>query len=137
MSNRTDNFCMFIGRVGKDPEKRFTPSGLEAASFSLAISERTRQEDGTYVDGDPTWVNFTAIDKTAALVNRIVKKGQKLLVHAKYQSRKYNKEDGSTGYYQGFQVDTFNVLVYPAGAQASSGSNDDNTSYDTEESAPF
>lgn len=138
MSNSTDNLCIFVGRVGKDPEKRFTPGGQEVAVFSLAISERQRQDDGSYADSEPTWVNFTAYGKTAELVNRIVKKGQKLVAHSQYTSRKYTKEDGSQGYYQGFRLNSFNIVSYPAGSNNTTSPQADEGDYVEEgESAPF
>ena len=53
------NRCIFIGRVGRDPESRVTADGTAVVSFSLAVSESWKGKDGNKQERTE-WVNCTA-----------------------------------------------------------------------------
>ena len=77
------------GNVGKDPEVRTLNSGDAVANFSIAVSERRKGEDHT------TWFRCNAFGKTAEVVRDYVRKGSKVLVQGRIQTREYEK-DGIT-----------------------------------------
>ena len=78
------NKVILIGNLGKDPEIKYTPSGMAVARFSLATNERTKDKDGNW--GDRTeWHNIVLFERKAeiaglyfhakcgpALINRLV-----------------------------------------------------------------
>ena len=51
-----------VGNLTADPELRSTPSGLEVANLRIAVTPRTRQEDGSWTDQDGTEHQVTEID---------------------------------------------------------------------------
>jgi len=55
----TLNRVQLIGRLGKDPESRFTPTGKKVAHFSLAVSNRWKSADGETKEYTE-WVNIEA-----------------------------------------------------------------------------
>jgi single-strand DNA-binding protein len=66
------NSCVFIGRLGRDPEIKFFDTGKSVCSFSIAV-DRGR-------DRDPLWLPCKAWGKTGELVNDYCKKGNQVAV---------------------------------------------------------
>jgi len=89
------NRCIFIGRVGRDPELRYTVDGTPVASFSLAVSESWKGKDGNKQERTE-WVNCTAWRKLAEIIGQYVHKGSLVYVEGKMQSREYDGKDGTT-----------------------------------------
>lgn len=84
------NKAVILGNLGRDPELRHTQSGKAVVSFSVATSERGK--DGN----DRTeWHNVTAWDKLAELVNRLCRKGTKVYVEGRLQTREYTDKAGN------------------------------------------
>ena len=89
------NKCIFIGRVGRDPESRVTADGTAVVSFSLAVSESWKGKDGNKQERTE-WVNCTAWRKLAEIIGQYVHKGSLVYVEGKMQSREYEGKDGTT-----------------------------------------
>ena len=68
-----------IGNLGKDPELRFTPSGDQVASFSVATSKSWTGKDGQRNERT-IWFRVTAWLKLAELASEYLKKGSRVLV---------------------------------------------------------
>ena len=79
------NNCSFIGRLGKDPEMRYTTSGKAVASFSLAVNR-----DGKKDESD--WINFVAWEKTAEVIAKYCTKGDLIGVTGSLQQRSWEKD---------------------------------------------
>lgn len=86
-----------LGNVGKDPEIRTTNSGEIVANFSIAVSEKRKGAENT------VWFNCVAFGKTAQVVEGYVKRGGKILVQGRIQTREYEKN--------GVRQRTWEVLV--------------------------
>jgi single-strand DNA-binding protein len=82
------NKIQLIGRVGRDPETRYTSTQTAVASFSLATSERVKDEERT------EWHQVSVFGKTAELVDRYVKKGALVYLEGRLQSREYTDKEG-------------------------------------------
>ncbi|MFY8000594.1 MAG: single-stranded DNA-binding protein [Candidatus Kapaibacteriota bacterium] len=88
--SRGFNRVLLIGNVGKDPEIRYTTSGVPVATFALATSEMWKDKDGVPQERTD-WHNVVAWRKLAEIIQEIVKKGSRLLVEGKIQNRSYEK----------------------------------------------
>ena len=86
------NQCNFIGRLGRDPETRYTQSGKAVASFSLACSEKRGGEETT------EWVNVVAWEKLAEICGQYLVKGSLVFISGRMQTRKWQDKDGGTRY---------------------------------------
>ena len=86
------NSCNFIGRLGRDPETRYTQSGKAVASFSLACSEKRGGEEST------EWVNVVAWEKLAEIVGQYLTKGSLVFISGRMQTRKWQDKEGGTRY---------------------------------------
>lgn len=86
---------MLIGNLGRDPEMRFTPSGVPVTSFSMAVSKKWTGQDGQPQE-KTTWFRVSAWRKTAEVANQYLTKGSKVLVVGELEEgRLYTAPDGT------------------------------------------
>lgn len=91
------NRVFLIGRLGRDPEMRYTPSGQPVANFSLATDESYAGKDGQKVDV-VEWHNVTVWGKPAEFVGNYLSKGRLAYVEGKLETRKWTDKDGAEKY---------------------------------------
>lgn len=87
------NKVMLIGNLTKDPELKYTPSGISVISLSLAVNRRYKQKNGE-VRNEATFVPIVAWDKLADLINQYCVKGSPLFVEGRLQVRSWDGPDG-------------------------------------------
>lgn len=80
------NQVQFIGRLGKDPELTVTPNGKPVSKFSLAVDQGKDQK--------PMWLNVTAWEKLAEIVEKYTCKGMQVFVQGKLVMRPYKDKSG-------------------------------------------
>jgi single-strand DNA-binding protein len=102
------NKVMLIGNLGRDPEMRMTQSGVPVTSFSIATNESYKGQDGNLVDRTE-WHNIVAWRKPAEILNEYLKKGSKVYIEGKLQTRNYEKE-GQKHYVTEIVVNDFMFL---------------------------
>ncbi len=107
--SRTLNKVMLIGNVGKDPEVHFTPSGVKVAQLRLATSETWKDKDGA-VQEHTDWHTIIAWRGLADVVERLVRRGSRLYVEGKIQSRSFDDRDGNKKYVTEIIADSLLVL---------------------------
>jgi single-strand DNA-binding protein len=104
------NKVILLGNVGKDPEIRSTPAGAIVASFTLATSDRFQDQQGAWQDRTE-WHNLVAFKRTAEIVRDYVKKGTKLYIEGKIQTRSWDdKETGAKRYRTEIIVNDMSLL---------------------------
>jgi single-strand DNA-binding protein len=90
------NKCIFMGRLTRDPEIRYTQSEKPVAvvNYTLAVDRRYKRE------GEPSadFINFVAYGTAAEFAEKYFKKGTKLLVTARCQTRMYTNNEGKKVY---------------------------------------
>ena len=86
------NKVILLGNVGKDPEIRSTGGGTMVANFTLATSDRFQDPQGNWQDRTE-WHNLVAFKRTAEIVRDYVKKGSKLYIEGKIQTRSWEDKD--------------------------------------------
>jgi single-strand DNA-binding protein len=87
------NKVMLIGRLGKDPEIRYTPDGSPVANFSLATSEFYTDKSGTRQERTE-WHNIVAWSKLAELSKRFLAKGRQVYIEGRIRTREWSDKDG-------------------------------------------
>jgi single-strand DNA-binding protein len=104
------NKVFLLGNVGKDPEIRSTGGGTTVANFTLATSDRQKDAQGNYQDRTE-WHNLVAFTRLAEIVRDYVKKGSKLYVEGKIQTRSWDdKETGAKRYRTEIIVNDLSLL---------------------------
>jgi single-strand DNA-binding protein len=88
------NKVILVGNVGKDPEVKYTPSGVALAKFSLATNESFKDKSGEWQDRTE-WHNVLAWQRLAEIVGEYVHQGTKLYIEGKLQSSSW--EDRNSG----------------------------------------
>lgn len=97
---RSLNKAMIIGNVGQDPEIRTISNGSRVAQFSVATSKRWNGRDGQQQE-KTEWHRVVAWDKPFNLVDivdKYVKKGDRIYVEGEIEYRQYEDKDGVTKY---------------------------------------
>ena len=90
------NKVQIIGNLGKDPEVKYTASGTAVANFSIATNERFKDKAGEWQDRTE-WHNIVVWQKLAEIAGEYLKKGGKVYVEGRLQTRSWEK-DGQTKY---------------------------------------
>lgn len=94
MAARSLNRVMLLGHVGKDPEVRYTGSGKAVATFTLATSQRWRDQDGN--DQERTeWHRIVAWGRLGEICGEYLGKGKQVYVEGRIQSRDWEDQDGN------------------------------------------
>jgi len=88
------NRAILIGRLGRDPEMRFTQSGMAVANFSLATNERWVGQDGNRQERTE-WHNIVAFGKLADICGQFLKKGKLVFIEGRLQTREWDDRDGN------------------------------------------
>ena len=89
-----DTEVSFVGRLGSDPELRFTPTGDAVASLSVAVQSRRKNETGTYEDGATTWHRVAVWRDLAENVAASLRKGDLVVVHGSLVQSDYVGKEG-------------------------------------------
>lgn len=91
------NKVIFVGNVGQDPIVRFTPNGEAIANISLATSEKWKDQQGQQQERTE-WHRIVIFGKTAEIAQQYVRKGSKLFIEGKLQTRKWQDNNGQDRY---------------------------------------
>jgi single-strand DNA-binding protein len=86
-----------IGNTGESPDLRFTPTGTQVVSFSVAVPERRKNQAGEWVDVSTTWYRVNAWRGLAEHIAESVGKGTRVIVFGSLASREWSKDDGTHG----------------------------------------
>ncbi len=90
------NRVMLIGNVGQDPQVRYLDQGVCVATLRLATTEKGYTlQNGTQVPDRTEWHNLVFWRKQAEIVEKYVRKGDKLYAEGKIQSRTWNDKQGN------------------------------------------
>ena len=90
---RTLNKVMLIGNVGRDPELKHTPSGIPVTSFNLATTDSWKDRAGN-LQKHTDWHNVVAWRGLAEICHKLVKKGARIYVEGKLQTRNFEDKSG-------------------------------------------
>lgn len=92
------NRVQLIGRLGKDPESRFIPTGKKVVHFSLAVSNRWRSAEGETKESTE-WVNIEAWERLGEICQQYLHKGSLVYLEGRLKTDKYDDKSGETKYY--------------------------------------
>ena len=87
------NRVFLIGNLTKDPELRYTSSGVPVANLRLAVNRKYKDKSGELKE-DTCFVTVTAWDKQAEICNQYLQKGRAVFVEGRLQSRSWETPDG-------------------------------------------
>ena len=88
------NRVFLIGRLGRDPEIRYTQSRQAVANFSLATTERWADSDGKRQERTE-WHRIVVWGKLAEICGQYLKKGRLVFIEGRLQTRDWDDRDGN------------------------------------------
>ena len=88
------NRVTLLGHAGRDPEIRDLQNGGKAASFTLATTEKWKGKDGKPA-GSTEWHRIAVYGPTVEAVEKMLKKGDAVLVEGRIASRAFRDKDGN------------------------------------------
>jgi len=87
------NKAILVGRLGKDPEVRYTPDGAMVTSFSLATDEQWKDKSGEKVQ-KTEWHNIVTFGKLAEVCGKYLAKGLLVYIEGRIRTRAWLEKDG-------------------------------------------
>jgi single-strand DNA-binding protein len=97
MASRGINKVILVGNVGQDPETRYMPNGGAVTNITLATSETWKDKNTQEQQERTEWHRITFYNRLAEIAAEYVKKGSKLYVEGKLQTRSW-EQDGIKRY---------------------------------------
>ena len=91
------NRIQLIGRLGKDPEGKFTPTGKQVTRFSLAVTNRWKTRDGETKEYTE-WINIEAWGRLGEVCQEYLKKGSLVYLDGRLKTDRY-EDQGENKYY--------------------------------------
>ena len=104
MSSNDLNHCTFIGRLGRDPETRYTADNNAICNFSIAVGYKSKDKETT------EWVRITAFGKLAGICADYLKKGSQVFIGGRMTTRKWVNKDGVDQYTTEVVADQMQML---------------------------
>lgn len=109
--SRGINKVILVGNLGQDPEVRYLPNGGAVANVSIATSESWTDKSSGQRQDRTEWHRVVFFGKLADVVSQYVKKGSKLYIEGKLQTRKWQDQSGQDRYTTEIVVDGFNGVM--------------------------
>lgn len=120
------NRVMIIGNLGKDPEAKTTKGGVSISNFALATTERWKGQDGQMQE-QTEWHRVVAWKQLADICNEYLRKGSKVYIEGKLQTRKWQDSDGNDRYTTEIIARDMKMLTPRGESGGGSGSYDQGT----------
>ena len=104
------NKVILIGNLGQDPEVRFSPSGTAIANLNLATTDTWMDRQSGQRQERTEWHRLVLFNKTAEIAQQYLKKGSKIYVEGRLQTRKWQGQDGQDRYTTEIVVNDMQML---------------------------
>ncbi len=110
-SKATLNKVMLIGRLGKDPEIKYTNSEVAVVTLNMATNTSYKSQDGEIVQ-KTEWHRVVIWRKTAEMISQYAKKGDLVYIEGKLATRSWDDKDGNKQYMTEIQAEQVQILQY-------------------------
>ncbi|CUA87082.1 single-stranded DNA-binding protein [Pseudidiomarina woesei] len=122
MASRGINKVILIGNLGADPEVRYTQSNTAIANLSIATSETWKDKQTGEPREQTEWHRCVAYRRLAEIAGEYLKKGSKVYVEGRLQTRKWQGQDGVERYTTEIVINDLQMLDgRPGGGQGQGG----------------
>ncbi|HOW53441.1 MAG TPA: single-stranded DNA-binding protein [Syntrophorhabdaceae bacterium] len=115
------NKVLLMGRLGADPELRYTADGTPVATFRMATSESYKDKSGVKQERTE-WHSIVAWRKLAEITGEYLKKGRLVYIEGRIQSREYEGRDGVKR--KVFEIVASDMKMLPTGQGQGQGQDD-------------
>ena len=139
MSNGV-NKVLIIGNLGSDPEIKYTKAGDPVANLSIATSESWKDKNSGDLQEKVEWHRVVVFSRLAEIAEQYLKKGSKVFVEGKLQTRKWQDQEGKDRYTTEVVAKEMTMLDSRSTSQAQENSpkvESEKSKDDFEEDIPF
>jgi len=88
------NRVLLIGRLGKDPDVRYTPDGMMVTNFTMATDEQRKDKNGQKIQRTE-WHRIVAFGKLAEICSNYLSKGKLIFIEGRIQTKTWEDKDGN------------------------------------------
>ncbi len=92
------NRVFLIGRLGTEPEMRYTPQGTAVTQFRFAVNRRARQDGAHDVREETDWFTVIGWQKLAEIMAQYLHKGARIYLEGRLQTRSWQDQSGQRRY---------------------------------------
>ena len=110
MASRGVNKVTLLGNLGQDPEMRYLPDGHAVCNLTLATSESWRDKNTGQPQERTEWHRVVMFRRLAEIAGEYLRKGAKVYLEGKLQTRKWQDKDGNDRYTTEIVVDEMQML---------------------------
>ncbi len=118
------NKVILIGNLGRDPEVRYTPSGVAVANFSIATSEEWKDKVSGQKQERTEWHRIVAWRRLGEICGEYLHKGSQVFIEGKLQTRSWEDRDGNKRYTTEVYATTMQMLGSPNRGSKTTGQED-------------
>jgi len=130
------NKVILIGRLGKDPEVRYTPDGTMVTNFNLATDEQRKDKNGEKIQRTE-WHKIVTWGKLAEICGNYLVKGKLVFVEGRIQTRSWEDKEGVKRYTTEIIASNMQMLDSKGQNKTSDASLDAETENVNDSSAPI
>lgn len=105
------NKVILVGNLGKDPDVRYTPDGKAITNITLATSETWKDKNTGQKQEKTEWHRIVFFGGLANIAGEYLKKGSKVYIEGKLQTRKWQDQSGQDRWTTEVVVDSFNGVM--------------------------
>lgn len=120
------NRVVLVGRLTRDPDLRYTPSGVAVANFNIAVNRPFTNQQG---EREADFINGVVWRRQAENLANYMKKGNLIGVDGRVQTRNYEGQDGKTVYVTEIVAESIQFLESKNAAQSSQSSGAGSSGY--------
>lgn len=110
MFNRSVNKVVLVGNLGKEPEMRYLPNGNAVANLTIATSESWKDKQTGEKKEKTEWHRLTVFNRLGEMCGEYLKKGNKIYVEGKLETKKWQDQQGQDRYTTGIVVDKIEMM---------------------------
>ena len=110
MASRGINKVILVGNLGQDPEVRYMPNGGAVCNITLATSESWKDKNTGEQHEKTEWHRVVAFRRLAEIMGEYLKKGSKVYIEGKLQTRKWQDQQGQDRYTTEIIADEMQML---------------------------
>lgn len=123
MSSIGINKCIILGRVGNDPEVKYSASGSAIANLSVATSEQWNDKATGEKKEQTEWHRVVVFGKLAEVAGEYLRKGSQVYIEGKLRTRKWTDQSGVEKYTTEIVLQPMNGVMQMIGGKSSDNGN--------------
>ncbi|MHC4956182.1 MAG: single-stranded DNA-binding protein [Planctomycetota bacterium] len=117
------NKVILMGRLTRDPEMRYTPSGMALTKIGLAVGRRYFNKNSQQTVEETTFVDCESWGKQAETINQYMKKGRPIFIEGRLKFDSWETKEGQRRSKLGVVIENFQFMDSGGGGNAQGGSN--------------